>query len=704
MDNKVFSGKYTIEGEIARGGMGVIYKAVHTTLNRQVAIKVLHPQYSGDPAFLKRFMREARAMAKLDHDNIIRVFDVSEDNEAHYIVMEYFSGKDLKRLLLEKGRFQTQEMLSIIIQVTSALYYAHTRGIVHRDIKLGNIMVDNQGRAKIADFGIAAAADEISVTVTGQIIGTPEYMSPEQARGEHLDGRSDLYSLGVVIYEMLTGQTPYEGVSRMAIVGKLLYDQEDVSLSFPPDVPVQLQDLIRHLLKKKLDERIPDAAVLLSRIREVAAEAGLLNIPEVSIPLTQPVSITEEDTEGPTVMLRETEIPTPHFTPTPSPKPTPTPAPTPTKAPTSTPSPTPTPPPSAAPTYSSPSPPSQPPPAFNATMPKETYTPPAATPYTPSSQEATPAKKQNFITYIIAGVAGVVIVIGGVLYFLSSTGEKISPTPVSEQRQGTDDTGTVSLAKIRETQIAIRNIQEQISKSISDADSANAKRLAPKIYNEAVNLKNKGMELFQEGGALINSNQYKEAAKSMDDSLSLLTQANDGFIRAIETATEQTVKKEKEKAEKAKLAKKTPPKQPEQKKEKQTTTATVPTAQPATRRVSTPADTTTNAPPSRPDIEVVGEILSKLKRAYEGHNMSGLHQIADMSEGRTRFLQQLFKDYPTIRVSIADFSLTSDSATAIVSITKLIDKNGETLTPDDKWKQSKIIIRKEGGEWGKIIW
>src|SRR3972149_7577421 len=277
-------------------------------------------------------------------------------------------------------------------------------------------------------------------------------MSPEQARGEHLDGRSDLYSLGVVIYEMLTGQTPYEGVSRMAIVWKLLYDQEDVSLSFPPDVPVQLQDLIRHLLKKKLDERIPDAAVLLSRIREVAAEAGLLNIPEVSIPLTQPVSITEEDTEGPTVMLRETEIPTPHFTPTPSPKPTPTPAPTPTKAPTSTPSPTPTPPPSAATTYSSPSPPSQPPPAFNATMPKETYTPPAATPYTPSSQEATPAKKQNFITYIIAGVAGVVIVIGGVLYFLSSTGEKISPPPVSEQRQGTDDTGTVSLAKIRETQ------------------------------------------------------------------------------------------------------------------------------------------------------------------------------------------------------------------------------------------------------------
>lgn len=686
MDNKVFSGKYTIEGEIARGGMGVIYKAVHTTLNRQVAIKVLHPQYSGDPAFLKRFMREARAMAKLDHDNIIRVFDVSEDNAAHYIVMEYFSGKDLKRLLLEKGRFQPQEMLSIIIQVTSALYYAHTRGIVHRDIKLGNIMVDNQGRAKIADFGIAAAADEISVTVTGQIIGTPEYMSPEQARGEHLDGRSDLYSLGVVIYEMLTGQTPYEGVSRMAIVGKLLYDQEDVSLTFPPDVPVQLQDLIRHLLKKKLDERIPDAAVLLSRIREVAAEAGLLNIPEVSIPLTQPVSITEEDTEGPTVMLRETEIP----------------APTPTKAPASTPAPTP--PPSAAPTYSSPAPPSQPPPAFNATMPKETYTPPAATPYTPSSQEATPAKKQNFITYIIAGVAGVVIVIGGLLYFLSSSGEKISPPPVAEQRQGTDDTGTVSLAKIRETQIAIRNIQEQISRSISDADSANAKRLAPKIYKEAVNLKNKGMEVFQEGGAHINSKQYKEAAKSMEDSLSLLTQANNGFIRAKETVTEQTVTKEKEKAEKAKLAKKTPPKQPEQKKEKQTTAATVPTAQPATRRVSPPADTTTNAPPSRPDVEVVGEILSKLKKAYEGHNMAGLHQIADMSEGRTRFLQQLFKDYPTIRVSIADFSLTSDSATAIVSITKLIDKNGETSTPDDKWKQSKIIIRKEGGEWGKIIW
>ena len=171
-DKRVFSDKYAVESEIARGGMGVVFKAVHTALGRGVALKVLHSQYSGDPAFVQRFLREARAMARLDHAHIIRVFDVSEDAGSHYIVMEYFPATDLKRVILEGTELPVDRCLDIAEQIAQGLAYAHEQGIVHRDIKPGNIMMNEAGLVKIADFGIAAAADEISVTATGQVLGT----------------------------------------------------------------------------------------------------------------------------------------------------------------------------------------------------------------------------------------------------------------------------------------------------------------------------------------------------------------------------------------------------------------------------------------------------------------------------------------------------------------------------------------------------
>src|SRR3990172_3216161 len=398
--------------------MGVIYKAVHTTLNRQVAIKVLHPQYSGDPAFLKRFLREARAMARLDHENIIRVFYVAEDHGSHYIVMEFFPGKDLKQLLIEKGRLSPHEALSIALQVANALAYAHARGIIHRDIKLGNIMIDNSGRAKIADFGIAAATDEISVTATGQIIGTPEYMSPEQARGEQLDGRSDLYSLGMVIYETLVGKTPYEGISRMAIVGKLIYEQEEFALSFPEDVPLSLQELVRLLLKKQAGNRLPDANSLVLKIKELSKDFGEIKIPEPSAPSTiQPTASIPDDEEGPTVMLRETPtekesqtVLKAHTTPSVSPAPTPPP---PLREPTMTRT------------------PSTPPPAEPASNQYSRPTPaPSASDYSPgyTQQAGITTKRRNMVPFI-GGIAGVVLLAGIILFYLSTLDEKPSPPP-----------------------------------------------------------------------------------------------------------------------------------------------------------------------------------------------------------------------------------------------------------------------------------
>ena len=303
MSGSIFSGKYAVQEEIARGGMGVVYKAIHTALGRQVAIKVLHPQFSSDPAFLKRFEREARAMARLDHENVVRVFDVAQDGDSHYIVMEYFPGHDLKHLILDRENIPWQEMLKISIQVASALSYAHSQGIIHRDIKPGNIMVGKSGRAKIADFGIAAATDEVSVTATGQIIGTPEYMSPEQAMGEGVDARTDLYSLGMVMYELLNGVTTFQGISRMAIIGKLIYDKEEYNLSFPSDTPSFLQEVIRTLLMKAPASRFQDAAALVSRLNPSTSNTGPASIKtpsEETGPIPAPVASQDE---GPTVML-----------------------------------------------------------------------------------------------------------------------------------------------------------------------------------------------------------------------------------------------------------------------------------------------------------------------------------------------------------------------------------------------------------------
>lgn len=267
MIGKTLSGKYEIKREVGRGGMGVIYEALHTALNRTVAIKVLHAQFTHDIGFLDRFKREARAMARLDHKNIIRVFDVLEDEGTHFIIMEYFRGQNLHQVLKKKRTLSQRGVLSIAYQVSKALSYAHDKGVIHRDIKPANIIIGKNGTAKIADFGIAATTDESSLTAANHIIGTPEYMSLEQSRGEVLDGRSDLYALGMVMYEMLCGQTYYAGIDGSDVLKKLAYDESEFQLHFEHSVTPSLKKLVKDLLKKKREGRIPDASVLIQQIK-----------------------------------------------------------------------------------------------------------------------------------------------------------------------------------------------------------------------------------------------------------------------------------------------------------------------------------------------------------------------------------------------------------------------------------------------------
>ncbi len=268
MPDLIFSGKYLVQEEIAKGGMGVIYKALDRTLNRLVAIKVVHEHFSGDASFTERFIREARAMARLHHENIVTIFSVEEDRGAYFIVMEYFPGMDLRARIKARQALQIHESLDIAFQIANALAFAHSQGIVHRDIKPANILVDPRGRVKLTDFGIAAALDEASITSTGQIIGTPEYMSPEQAGGIEVDGRTDLYSLGILLHEMVAGHTPFRNMPKANILSKLLDPHYEIPLSFSAEIPSTVKAIVEDLVRRDPEYRTPRATILAGQLKE----------------------------------------------------------------------------------------------------------------------------------------------------------------------------------------------------------------------------------------------------------------------------------------------------------------------------------------------------------------------------------------------------------------------------------------------------
>ncbi|OYV96528.1 MAG: hypothetical protein B7Z68_05500, partial [Acidobacteria bacterium 21-70-11] len=223
-------GHYTIVSELGRGGMGVVYKAHEESLNRFVAIKVLGEHLCTDPTFVARFVREAQAAAALSHPNIIQIFFIGEDEGRHFFVMEYVSGKSLLAMVREEGRIDNPRAAQFMLQAANGLAVAHDKGFLHRDIKPANLMVDERGLLKIADFGLALPQDAATrLTATGMLMGTPGYLSPEQCRGEAVDRRTDIYSLGVTFFELLSGHTPFHADSPLALLRKILEEE-------PPDI------------------------------------------------------------------------------------------------------------------------------------------------------------------------------------------------------------------------------------------------------------------------------------------------------------------------------------------------------------------------------------------------------------------------------------------------------------------------------------
>lgn len=256
---EILDNRYRIIRRLGSGGMADVYLAHDTHLGRDVAIKILYKRYARDDEFVARFRREAQSAAGLNHPHIVSIYDRGEAEGSYYIAMEYLEGQSLKELISERGRLEPAQAVTIAEQILQALQFAHEHSVIHRDIKPHNIVINGRGQVKVTDFGIARAGSSHKMTETGSIIGTAQYLSPEQAKGKAVEQGSDLYSLGVVLYEMLTGQVPFDGENPVAIALKHLSDQAAPPQELVPEIPDNLNAVVMRALAKDPRDRYRSA-------------------------------------------------------------------------------------------------------------------------------------------------------------------------------------------------------------------------------------------------------------------------------------------------------------------------------------------------------------------------------------------------------------------------------------------------------------
>ena len=267
--------RYQMLKEIGRGGMGIVFQAYDKQLKEQVAIKILSPVLSNDPDALQRLMREVSSARRITHPNVIRIHDISERNDLHFISMEFFEGISLKDHIKKMGPLSQMHALNIALQICDGLEAAHRQGIVHRDLKSQNIIISSSGQIKIIDFGLARSESFGGLTATGLIMGTPEYMAPEQVSGKSVDERADIYSLGIILYEMFTGRVPFTGDSPIAIGFKQLKEDPLKPRELNGQIPVEMESVILRALEKNPLSRFPSVSELRSYLEKIVGHPAL---------------------------------------------------------------------------------------------------------------------------------------------------------------------------------------------------------------------------------------------------------------------------------------------------------------------------------------------------------------------------------------------------------------------------------------------
>jgi serine/threonine-protein kinase len=323
MSETLLNGRYALVAQQGSGGMSVIYRAVDRLLQRNVAVKILRPSLTTDPAFLEKFRNEARSIANLSHPNIVTVFDVGSDGSTHYIVMELVDGQDLKKIIKASGAMPVDKVIDIITQICAGIGYAHRSGIVHADIKPQNVLMTRDEKVKVTDFGIAQALSDTQPQQRAEVVwGSPHYFSPEQAKGEQPSARSDVYSIGIVMFEMLTGRLPYTGTNQQELAMAHIRERVPLVTEFNPSVPAGLAELVKQAMAKEPAERFRDADQFSARIKQYREQANgaTINNAKSVIPPAPPVAgaAAPEVPPAPPVMPRQPTPPPANAAPVPT--------------------------------------------------------------------------------------------------------------------------------------------------------------------------------------------------------------------------------------------------------------------------------------------------------------------------------------------------------------------------------------------------